>query len=284
MYYLFNQNKNNLASNNVNKINWPSLTQKKDLIKPNCPQTEPYTTGTNDCDNFILGSIEKGTIVGNDGDDTFDYQDDLGNQNTRLVGGLGNDVLSFSKLTVDQALDKLKSDQYSFVARQNGFILRTKDNQEIQISAENIKFSDKCFNLQNSTDLKCFIDALANKCIPIVNETDKPVFSKYLSETQTPLINSQRQNNRNWTLEQAYLTGLGYAVLNKLNPNENINQANLSGLTLNSLIPQNQNIDNVLNPSLGTEDLNLSNSFNTFNFLGLSQSNSGGLTGNNLYY
>ena len=126
MYYLFNQNKNNLASNNINKINWPSLSQKKDLIKPNHPQAEPQTTGTNDSDNFILGSIERGTVVGNDGDDTFDYKDDLGNQNTRLVGGLGNDTLSFSKLTVDQALDKLKSDQYSFVARQNGFILRNK--------------------------------------------------------------------------------------------------------------------------------------------------------------
>ena len=277
MYYLFNQNKNNLASNNINKINWPSLSQKKDLIKPNHPQAEPQTTGTNDSDNFILGSIERGTVVGNDGDDTFDYKDDLGNQNTRLVGGLGNDTLSFSKLTVDQALDKLKSDQYSFVARQNGFILRTKDNQEIQISAENIKFSDKSFNLKNSTDLKAFIDALAKKCIPIVNETNKPVFGKYLSETQTPLINSSRQKQRTWTPEQAYLTGLGYAVLNKLNPNDNLNQANLNGLTLNSLTSQTENINNILNPSLN-------NSFNTFNFLPSSENSLVGLTASNLYF
>lgn len=265
MHYLFNQN--NLASNNINKINWSSLAQKKDLIKPT---QEPYTKGTNEADTFVLGAAEKGTIDGKAGDDTFDYKDDLGTKNTRLVGGQGNDTLAFSKLTTEQALDSLKQNGYTFAARNNGFILRTKDNQEIQVSAENIKFADKCFNLQDDKDLASFIKALEDKCIPILNETHKPAFTQYTSEINNSIhylpANGQVRNQ------------LAYPLLNELlkqlNPNENaLNQTNLNGLTLNSLTSQ-----------LRGNNLDLSNSVNTFNFLGFSQNNLAGLTGSDPYW
>lgn len=280
MHYLFNQN--NLASNNINKINWSSLAHKKDLIKP---IEEPYTKGTNEVDNFVLGAAEKGTIQGKAGDDTFDYKDELGTQNTRLVGGLGNDTLVFSKLTTEQALDALQKNGYTFAARHNGFILRTKDNQEIQVSAENIKFSDKCFNLQDDKDLASFIKALEDKCIPILNETHKPVFSQYTSEINNSIhylpANGQVGN------QQAYYSA--YPLLNQLNPNENaLNQTNLNGLTLNSLTSQNENINGGINPSLRANNLDLSNSINTsniFNFVGFAPNHQlRGLTGSDPYW
>ncbi|MDJ0624933.1 MAG: hypothetical protein QNJ31_01020 [Candidatus Caenarcaniphilales bacterium] len=158
MYTLVLGNNNHLGTNYSN-TNFNSL---------------PVTYGSGRNDVFALNGETRGTYLGGGGDDTFDYGKTPGQLNTRINGGSGDDTFALSELKVEDALNALKNQGYSFVQLSNGFALRTRDGQEIRvINVQNVSFADKTFNLTKDEDLKAFVKALEDNDIRIIDETSR---------------------------------------------------------------------------------------------------------------
>lgn len=244
MYAVLSATNNSAAQASNVAINWPvpstTYPQSGYSRVQRSALREPITKGTNGNDNFSLNSKTKGLYWGSAGDDIFDYGNDPGTLNTRIAGGLGSDTFALSKLTAAQVLDALKTNNYTFIMRSNGFVLRTADGQDIQVAnVEKIAFSDKTFDLTNSADMKALVDALKSKNITILDERNKPALTRYNSEVAAHNCNPGQQsiqpnpanliplNSSNYpqspngwgnsqatniTPEQAYFMGLGYAM------------------------------------------------------------------------
>jgi hypothetical protein len=138
---------------------------------PSSASTEPVTQGSSKNDSFVLDEHSRGFIFGNGGNDSINYSS-LGRLNTLINGGAGEDTLGFQNLKVQDVLQKLLHEKYSFVTQDHGFSLRTQDGQQIQIEdVEKVAFADKTFDLRNQTDLHALLNALKEKKINIIDET-----------------------------------------------------------------------------------------------------------------
>ncbi|MDX1920700.1 MAG: hypothetical protein SFU25_08220, partial [Candidatus Caenarcaniphilales bacterium] len=154
--------------------------------------SEPVTYGSAKNDSFLLDDHTRGIYLAGGGDDTFTYNQ-LGRLNTSLYGGRGEDTIAFQNLKVQDVLQKLLDNRYSFIQQQNGFSLRTQDGQEIRVAdVEKVAFADRTFDLRNDNDVRDLVKALNDKKIRVIDESKALNSPEYCPPSE--MVNSQGLN------------------------------------------------------------------------------------------